>query len=114
VRQSGVPSRRWISEAAVIAVWLTTDVGFLWLTVIGCALGRRHRHDHPGAGHRTHLDTSAPRGRRDDAGVRPYLGVGGFVLELDLDAVVERAGALGEAESATAAANPPPRSTKSS
>jgi solute:Na+ symporter, SSS family len=27
-----------LSEAAVIAVWLTTDVGFLWFNVIGCAL----------------------------------------------------------------------------
>ena len=27
-----------LSEAAVIAVWLTTDIGFLWFNVIGCAL----------------------------------------------------------------------------
>src|SRR4029077_8568863 len=27
-----------LSEAAVIAVWLATDIGFLWFNVIGCAL----------------------------------------------------------------------------
>jgi Na+/proline symporter len=27
-----------VSEALVISVWLTTDVGFLWFNVIGCAL----------------------------------------------------------------------------
>ncbi|HET6150680.1 MAG TPA: sodium:solute symporter [Polyangia bacterium] len=27
-----------LSEAAVIAVWLTTDIGFLWFNVVGCAL----------------------------------------------------------------------------
>jgi SSS family solute:Na+ symporter len=27
-----------LSEAAVITVWLTTDIGFLWFNVIGCAL----------------------------------------------------------------------------
>ena len=26
-----------ISEAIVIALWLTTDIGFLWFNVIGCA-----------------------------------------------------------------------------
>jgi hypothetical protein len=26
-----------VSEALVITVWLTTDIGFLWFNVIGCA-----------------------------------------------------------------------------
>jgi hypothetical protein len=26
-----------LSEALVIGVWLTTDIGFLWFNVIGCA-----------------------------------------------------------------------------
>ena len=26
-----------VSEAVVFAVWLATDVGFLWFNVIGCA-----------------------------------------------------------------------------
>jgi hypothetical protein len=27
-----------LSEALVITAWLTTDIGFLWFNVIGCAL----------------------------------------------------------------------------